>query len=195
MFDLNNSSRYIRSKIKAYTYQTLPRSILRGLFGSLVGIVDWEYWGVENGVAVLKMRDTQYNALSDQGEQDILETFYVNISVPPSDIFIGLSNTTLGETSTLAGLTEVSGSGYARQTISRSTTGWPTRQLNAGDWQITSQQRTFSATGTWTTANYAFLCSVSSGTSGRIWNYLQLSSPVTLNNGESLSITWKVQLQ
>lgn len=194
--EVKDYPRFIKRKMKAYSVEMLPKAISRALNGSYIGSVEWtHYRTLASGLVVPVMSAVDYNFLSDQGEQDVLETFYVNQSAPAGNFFLGLSNSTPVDTSTLATITEVSGSGYARQTIQRNTTGWPTRGLVGNDWQIQALTVTFTATGTWTTANYAFLASVVSGTSGRFWNYVLLSVARTLGNGDSLQFTYKITLQ
>ena len=189
--------RFIKRRLKAYSVNNLPTFLNRILNGSYIGQIEWNHYRtLPSGIVIPILTNVvDYNALSDQGEQDVLETFYVNQSAPATNFFLGLSNSTPTDTSTLSTITEVSGSGYARQTITRNTTGWPTRGLVGNDWQIQSLTSTFTATGAWTTANYAFLCSVTSGTSGRFWNYVQLSVARTLGNGDSLQFVYKITLQ
>ena len=194
--EVKDYPRFIKRKLKAYSVNSLPTFLNRILNGSYVGKVEWTHFRtLPSGLVIPIFSSVDVNALTDQGEQDVLETFYVNQSAPASNFFLGLSNSTPVDTSTLSTITEVSGSGYARQTITRNTTGWPTRGLVGGDWQLQAATATFTATGTWTTANYAFLCSVTSGTSGRLWNYVQLSVARTLGNGDSLQFTYKITLQ
>lgn len=194
--EIKDYPRFIKRKLKAYSVQNLPQFLNRVLNGRYVGAVEWtHYRTLTSGLVIPVMSAVDYNSLADQGEQDVLETFYVNQSAPAGNFFLGLSNSTPVDTSTLSTITEVSGSGYGRQTILRNTTGWPTRGLVGNDWQIQAATATFTATGTWTTANYAFLCSVTSGTSGRFWNYVQLSVARTLGNGDSLQFTYKITLQ
>jgi hypothetical protein len=183
---------FLRCKLKAYTIENLPKAVSRALVGSYIGCMDWKH---VNSKGDILAADINYNSLTDQGEQDILEAFYVNQNAPAGDIYLGLANSTPTDTSTLATITEVTGTSYARQQIVRSTAGWPTRGLVSGDWQIESTQETFTAGGTWTQANYGFLASVVSGTSGRFWNYLALTTPRVLTNGDSLNVIYKIKLQ
>lgn len=195
--EVKDYPRFIKRRLKAYSVKNLPTFLNRIVNGSYVGQIEWSHYRtLASGLVIPVMTNVvDCNSLADQGEQDLLETFYVNQSAPATNFFLGLSNSTPVDTSTLSTITEVSGSGYARQTITRNTTGWPTRGLVSNDWQIQSLTCTFTATGSWTTANYAFLCSVTSGTSGRFWNYVQLSVARTLGNGDSLQFTYKITLQ
>lgn len=159
------------------------RDILRYVFGSS-----------------FKMKDLK-NALMDEGEQVILELFFRNNNLMgASPFYFGLGNNggTPGvpaETATLATITEVSGTGYARQAVARGTTDWGATALDAGDYQTTSATKTFSATGTWTAADYLFLTDVSSGTVGKLIATVALSASRVLQNGDSLQVSMKVKLQ
>lgn len=194
LIDPKDLPRFLKCKFKAYAIEDLPRSVSRALYGSFVGEFEWIHYDRNRNILA---HSVDYNSLSDQGEQDMLETFYRNISAPSGDFYLGLLSATPTDTSTLTGITEVTGTGYSRQMIARSIVGWPTAGLDNGDYQLTSLLRTFMNTGgsSWTGATYAFLCSVSSGTSGRFWNYVALSTTRTLAPSESLDFTYKVKLQ
>jgi len=183
---------YLKCKLKAYTIQNLPKSISRAFYGSFVGQFQWRHRSKEG---IILASDVNFNTLTDMGEQDISECFFCNQNVPPGDIYLGLSNSTPTESSTLSSITEVSGNNYLRQSISRSILGWPVRSLQAGDWQIESALKTFTATGNWTQATHVFLCSVQIGTVGRLWSYLALTTPRVLGGGDSLDYTYKIKLQ
>lgn len=124
--------------------------------------------------------DRAENQLYDQGEQDVLEGFFRGAALP-TDFKIGLLKTpyVIDETHTMTQvaaqeLLNASEGGYsARQAITRDAGGWPTSALSGGDWQITSAQVTWTATGAWTaTAGFMFLMSggstVPGNTGGRI---------------------------
>lgn len=109
--------------------------------------------------------DEAENQLYDQGEQDVLEDYCRDTSTH-TDFKIGLLKTAyaIDETHTMANiaaqeLLNAQNGGYsARQVIARSAVGWPTSALAAGDWQITTAQVMWTATGAWAdTAGYMFL--------------------------------------
>ena len=129
-----------------------------------------------------------------EGLQFFLELISNRQSVP-SNFYIGLAtDESLSENATLADITEVSGSGYARQAVPSNTTGFPTSQATGtNDWETTTQQVTFEASGTWTTARTAFLCTVASGTNGKLIASSPLSTPRTLQNGDKLYVTMTIQ--
>jgi len=141
------------------------------------------------------------NALMDEGEQQVLEIFFRNNSgLGASPFFFGLGNNggTPGvpaETVTLAGITEVSGTGYARIAVVRGITDWGATALNAGDYQTSSTTKQFQATGTWTAADYLFLCDIVSGTAGKLLVTVALSTSRLLVNGDKLDVSMVIKLQ
>lgn len=148
------------------------------------------------------------NQLYDQGEQDVLEVYFRAASAPTS-FQIGLLKTSYSilETDTMtqlgtAELTNASDGGYtARQALTRDNTGWPTSALQGGDWQVTSAQVTWTATGAWTdTAGFMFLSHDSTttpgNTTGRVLAVAALSPTRQLQaNGDTLKVTYNLKLQ
>lgn len=137
------------------------------------------------------------NALADEGEADILNVYFLNTSAP-TNFYVGLINdATIAETDTLATMVgEPSGNGYARQLIERSATGWPTGPaLDAGDMQITSSTETITAAGgTIGPVDNAILTDVASGTAGDLIAYVALTASRTLQDGDSLDVSFDVKL-
>lgn len=140
-------------------------------------------------------QEDKENAVIDEGEQSMLDV-YLRGATAPTQFYIRLYNDTCAETKTLATLTsEPAVNGYAAQLIERSTVGWPTLALNAGDYQATSSQETFTASGgSWGPVNAAVLATTSDNT-GKALNCLALSQARTLAAGEQLlaTLTWKQQ--
>jgi hypothetical protein len=134
------------------------------------------------------------NALADEGEQNMLDA-YLRGQNAPTTFYLALFNDTPLETDTLADLVgEPSTNGYARQEITRDTTGWPTLALDAGDFMATSKQVTFSATGgSWGPVTYMVLTTVASGTAGKHLAFVPLSGPRTLQASETLGCKIKVK--
>jgi len=120
---------------------------------------------------------------TEEGITNVLETYFAT----PGDFFVGLcSDTSIAKDATYAGLTEVSGSGYAMialSTIIAST-------YSVDDVQVNGNEVTFNATGTWTVANAWFVIKeISSGTYVLVcWNVLTAGA-TTLINGQSIAIT------
>ncbi len=119
-----------------------------------------------------------------EGLDDVFNTYFA----VPSDFFIGLANdTTIAKAAQLSDLTEVSGSGYARQAVTTFTVA-TTETTNK---KVTCDEKTFTATGDWTAANFWFILSegVTSGTFYLLaWGELT-NAPVTLENGGTIVFT------
>lgn len=132
------------------------------------------------------------NALADDGEELMLDVFFRGAAL--TSLYTGLVSATPTDTTTLATMTEVTGTGYARIANARNTTDFPTLALNSGDFMVTSLAKVFTAGGTWTGATYGFLTNASSGTSGKFITYTALSATRTLVNGDTLTVTHTVKL-
>lgn len=104
---------------------------------------------------------------------DLFAGFYTNASEP-------------AETATLSsGLTEVSGGSYARRTVERSSTGWPTLALDSNDFRAVSKILEFPApTANWGTLTGAFLTTVSTGTVGILIATYHFSASFVVNSGD-----------
>lgn len=104
-----------------------------------------------------------------------------------SNLSIGLcTDASLVENATMASLTEVSGSGYARQTVSiltPATTG-------ENDRKLTTDIVTFTATGTWTGAKSYFIVT----STNKLLASGPLSTTRTLVSGNSLQIAIQIDL-
>lgn len=137
-----------------------------------------------------------HNALVDGGEKYFLQVGLTGEMSKPANFYLLLSTqneSTMGETVTLAGLTEVSGTGYARQAIpSAATTGWTT-SLNSGDWQGLSISVVFTAGGTWTSAVAMVLATTIDNTGVPIATK-DLSTTRTLQNTDTLTCTITIKL-
>lgn len=131
-------------------------------------------------------------ALTNEGEEYFLKAVLSKAISLPTDYAIGLSQSTaatLGEGVTLPTVNEVTGSGYARQWVTAGIAGWSVA-ISDGDWQATSIEVTFTATGTWATARSMFL---SDGV--RVLATLDLSAARTLTNGEHFHCVMKLKQQ
>jgi hypothetical protein len=100
-------------------------------------------------------REFAYNDTTavNGGEQALLECFFcgsdASNAYEPSTFQVGLFYGTMSRTTVLSGITasEPSGNGYARASLARSATAWPTRALDGGYFQVVSTTFTFSASG------------------------------------------------
>lgn len=141
---------------------------------------------------------SQENALADEGEKNILSSIFRTEDVP-TEFHVRLYNDTPVETDTLADLVgEPVGNGYSPKVLERDSTDFPTLELNSGDWQVKSKAVVFTASGgTISTVTYAILAASIdvSGDDELLYAYVALSTPRTLANGESLTVTFTIKLQ
>ena len=167
---------------------------------NLIVNVHWKgLWNITHKHEDEIYHEIKNNALMDEGESQILDVYFRG-ATPPTNLFFGLGNNggTPGipaETATLATITEVSGTGYARISLNRNTTDFPTLSLDSGDYQVVSITKQFAATGTWTAADYLFLCDVGSGTAGDLIATVALSASRSLVNSDTLDVSMTVKLQ
>jgi hypothetical protein len=135
------------------------------------------------------------NNLADEGEENSLDC-WLRATSCPTQFYLRLFNDTPTETDALTDLTgEASGNGYAAQLVERSATGWPTLALDGGDFQATSSAETFSASGgSWGPVTYCVLATSTDG-SGKLISYVALSQSRTLQDGETLQVTYKIKQQ
>ncbi len=135
--------------------------------------------------------------LHDEGVLDILKAYFQSVAEPVT-LYAGLGNGSrpTADTATLAAsVTEVTGTGYARQSLATDSTDWPTVQLESSEGAATSKQVTFTcSSGTWSTYNYVFLCTVSSGTSGLLIATFDVTTPRALAATESYKPTLRIGL-
>lgn len=158
---------------------------------SLKSPTKWRFTHTNAKGEVLWRSDWMDNALANEGEQDILEGFF-RAGTIPTNFYIGLINdSTIAETDTLATMVgEPSGNGYARQLTTFGATS-----LQGGDYETTSTQETFTASGgTIGPVDYAILTDVSTGTAGSLIAYVALSTPRTLADGDSLNVDLTISL-
>jgi len=155
-----------------------------------LGEFEWELRD-KDGTVIDKW--TSYNALVNDGELNILESYFTATNTPIA-FYMGLCAGSPAITSHLTDLTgEPIGDGYSRQVIARDGTaaGWPTIALDSGHGMATSLQVTFeSTTGAWGPVTYAFL-----GSGSTLIAYVVLSSAKTLSPGQSLLCRMKVKLR
>lgn len=165
----------------------------RVLWMSGVGEIEIPRGGPEH-LGLLAAQPWQDNALLDEGEQLMLDSFFRAASLT-ANFYLALLTATPAETATMATMSEVTGTGYARIAMVRGTSDFPTLALNGGDYQVTTLQKTFTATGTWTAATDLALVTVVSGTAGKLIATTALSTTRTLVNGDTLNVTLAVKLQ
>lgn len=132
--------------------------------------------------------------LHTEGRQYILECAFTEEQAPPANFYMGLATDAgLAENATLASLTEVSGTGYARQPIASSTAGFTSATGGTNDRKVVSTTAYFAAEGTWTAAKTVFLATSVDG-AGKLIASAPLSQTLTLNNLDELAVAIAIQL-
>lgn len=138
--------------------------------------------------------DIVENNLADEGEEAMLDVFFRN-GTSYATFYIRLFNDTPVDTDGLSDLiNEASGNGYAAQSLARNDTDFPVLALDSGDFQVESLEQTFSASGgSWGPVTYGILATSSDNT-GKLIDYVALASSRTLQDGDSLKVTFKIKL-
>jgi hypothetical protein len=150
----------------------------------------WEH--VRAGLVVA--RGLAINALVDQGEEYFLKVG-IGAQAAAATTYLGLSQSnesTLGEAVALAGINEVTGTGYARKALTSGLSDWTASQVG-GDWQMQSKQLTFTAGGTWATALSMFLAT-SSDNSGKVLGTKDLGAARSLIINDVLNCVLTLKL-
>ncbi|NIQ81577.1 MAG: hypothetical protein GTN93_26490 [Anaerolineae bacterium] len=155
-------------------------------------------WRVRHkrGGRVIWEKEITCNILHDEGEQFILQVVFSEEQSPPTDYYIGLDNrASAAEADTLVDLvSEPSGNGYARQAVPSDNTGWTVSQ-DAGDYQAASTTETFTASGgTIGPVQQMFLCTVATGTAGKLIATAALTASRTLQDQDSLETDITIKL-
>ena len=161
----------------------------------------WTIKHINKDGEVLHEEQTR-NALVDQGESLMLDVFFRNLN-SPTQFYARLCNQAgLDEASTLPtilGEPAIAGdpvwTGYAPQLIERSATGFPTLELNAGDYRVISKQVVFTATTGEIGPVSALYLATTTNNSGSLIAFVILSMSRTLLAGDSLIASFTVKLQ
>jgi len=137
------------------------------------------------------------NHMTDDGVEQMYDVFFRGAAGPDGGFEIGLNTQTLTQTSSFADLVEVTGTGYARQAVSRDNTGFPTLALDSGDMQVETKTVTFENTGgsAWDGAVDGFLNSTDAVDGEVLICYRPLSTTRTLQPGDTLDVTIKIKGQ
>ncbi len=146
------------------------------------------------------------NMLHDEGEIAILSAYFATTmaayGAPPANLYLGLdARTTLVEADNLAALVGeiTTTSGYARSALATAGPGTTGQDFYinqpAAYYRADSKTVTFTASGAaWSVAKNLFLCTVSSGTTGKLICSLALTADRTLQDGDSLNASMYIGL-
>ena len=125
-----------------------------------------------------------------EGLQHALEVAYSEEQSVPANYYIGLcEDASVAENDNLASLTELSGNGYARQTVASDNTDFTSAATGTNDRKQTTKVVTFTASGgAWNGAVHAFLATTIDD-SGKLVAVAALSATRTLQDGDSLQVS------
>ena len=145
------------------------------------------------------------NILHDEGEQALLSAYFATtmsgFGSPPASIYLGLdARGSVVEADTLANLSgePTTKIGYERKALSTAGTG-----ANGQDFYINQPAAYYRADGKtviytagedWTAVTQLFLCTVLSGTAGKLIATVALSASRTLLSGDSLNASMYIGL-
>ena len=141
--------------------------------------------------------DIGKNSLVQEGEEAMLETFFRdNSDYAPTEFYLRLCNSTPSITSVLVTIAnEPSGNGYSAQLLERSTVGFPTKELNDGDYRLVSKEVTFSAVGGEIGPVTNAYLATTSDDSGKLIAFRALSLQRTVLDGDEMVVQMKIKLK
>ena len=155
----------------------------------------WTVQHKRNGVVIWE--DSGRNGLADEGEEAILELYFRNDPVfEPTEFYVRLCNDTLVETDVLGSVANepTADYGYAPQLLERSTVGFPTKELNEGDWRLVSKEVTFIASGgDIGPVTTAYLATTLDNT-GKLLAFRTLSLTRTVLDGDEMVVQMRIKL-
>jgi len=130
------------------------------------------------------------NEYCTEGLQHALEVAYSEEQSVPANYYIGLcEDVSVAEDADLAGLTELSGNGYAREAVASDNTDFISAATGTNDRKQTTKVVTFTASGgAWNGAVHAFLATTIDD-SGKLVAVAALSVTRTLQVGDSLQVS------
>jgi hypothetical protein len=137
---------------------------------------------------------------ADEGVDYILNTFPRATQAVPTTLYLGLFTSQTATTvpaptavlATATGVTEATGSGYARQSIAN--TGWAAASGASGTRRTVGPQVTFTATAALGPINGFFIATAATGGVALFYANFDDATAVTLQNGDSLRVTPTWQL-
>lgn len=161
--------------------------------GSRVSLTEGRGQIVDAKGRIVWAEDWQSNALADEGEQNVLNTWLREQAHLGK--YLALLTATPGETTTMASMSELfapPSNGYARQQISAG--DWSTPVLDAGDYQSEAAEKTFGpATATWSNFTHIALVTAAIGTGGKFLLFVALSGTISLAVDQSFKYTLRTK--
>ena len=154
----------------------------------------WTVKHYRNGKLIWE--DEGPNAVSQQGEESLLESFFRgDASYDPTEFYVRLCNSTPTVDTSLATISnEASGNGYTPQVVERSTVGFPTKELDLGAYRIVSKTVSFAAVGgSIGPVTTAYLATTSDNT-GRFIAFRALSLTRTILSTDTMTIQFRVKI-
>jgi hypothetical protein len=154
----------------------------------------WKLQHIRDGKVIWE--DEGPNALAQEGEEAVLESFFRNgTAYNPTQFYVRLCNDALTVTDVLSSiLNEPSGNGYTPQLVERSTTGFPTKELDLGAWRIISKVLSFTASGGQIGPVITAYLATSSDNSGKLIAFRSLSLTRTILDTDTMTIQFRIKL-
>lgn len=131
---------------------------------------------------------------------DLILSYIPKGTAPPTTLYVGLFSSQTATTvpantavlATATGVTEVAGTGYARQSIAAA--AWAAQSAATGGRKTVGPQVTFTAGGAWSAANGFFISDSLTGGKAFLYANFDDGVAVTLQNGDTLKLTptWTV---
>jgi len=138
---------------------------------------------------------TKRNNLADEGESVMLDSFF-RAQNTPTTYYLRLARCAAVDTSILTTLTgEPTGYGYAAAELARSVVGWPTLEIDDGDYRVVSKEITWTASGgDIGPVNLLYLATTINNT-GKLIAYLTLPADVIISEGNSGIAQYRIKLK
>ena len=154
----------------------------------------WTVQHIRNGEVIWE--DTGHNALAQQGEEAVLETFFRgDATYTPAQYYVRLCNDSLLVTDTLTTiLNEPVGSGYVAQLLERSAVGFPTKEIDAGAYRIVSKVLSFTAAGGAIGPVTTAYLATSIDNTGKLIAYRPLVMTRTILDGDTMTINFRIKV-
>ena len=154
----------------------------------------WKIQHIRDGKVIWE--DEGPNAVTQQGEEALLETFFRgNATFNPTEFYVRLCNSTPTVTDTLVTIVgEPSGNGYTPQLVEKSTIGFPTKEIDSGAYRLVSKTVSFAASGgSIGPVTTAYLATTSDNT-GRFIAFRALSLARTVLDTDTMTIQFRIKI-